>query len=258
MTAGLRPRTAPELVDAAVAIVRREYFTLLSAFFLCLLAGGVVAGSTVFLETITSALGSPYITLPVFVLAIVAAIAMAQAMAVAIATEAYLGRHLTVMEAARRALRHFWPAVLLEQLKFIIIVLGFLCFIIPGIVFSLWFFGTMNVLMYENVGPVEALKRSRQIAKGSLGRIFRVFALFSLIGLVIRVLAAVMVAMVAGSQAANLISTCVGLLLYPFLVLTSTVMYFDLRVRKEGLDLELMAQDLGAGQEVAVNGVTVR
>jgi hypothetical protein len=35
-------------------------------------------------------------------------------------------------------------------------------------------------------------------------------------------------------------------LVYPFLAVVSTLLYYDLRVRKEGFDLEVMSRELGA------------
>ena len=37
-----------------------------------------------------------------------------------------------------------------------------------------------------------------------------------------------------------------SVLVYPLVPIVATLMYYDLRVRREGLDLELMADDLAA------------
>jgi hypothetical protein len=41
---------------------------------------------------------------------------------------------------------------------------------------------------------------------------------------------------------------CLVLLVYPFSSCVLTLFYYDLRVRKEGLDLELLGQQIGLSQ----------
>lgn len=45
---------------------------------------------------------------------------------------------------------------------------GLLLFIVPGIIFGLWFCFTYFVIMDENLGAVAAMKRSKELAKGHL------------------------------------------------------------------------------------------
>jgi hypothetical protein len=48
----------------------------------------------------------------------------------------------------------------------------------------------------------------------------------------------------AGVILQSILVGILGILLYPFLYVMLTVMYYDLRVRKESLDLELLATAL--------------
>jgi hypothetical protein len=64
---------------------------------------------------------------------------------------------------------------------------------------------------------------------------------------------------VTGNEVAGAIADAVGqtasaALTTPLSAAVLTVLYFDLRVRKEGFDLELMARRLGAGPEVTDAG----
>ena len=38
---------------------------------------------------------------------------------------------------------------------------------------------------------------------------------------------------------------CVIIPIYPLLAVVSTLLYYDLRIRKEGFDLEIMSRELG-------------
>ena len=44
--------------------------------------------------------------------------------------------------------------------------------------------------------------------------------------------------------------------IYPLLAVVSTLLYYDLRIRKEGFDLEVMSRELGAPAGTAAGGLT--
>ena len=46
-------------------------------------------------------------------------------------------------------------------------------------------------------------------------------------------------------NAATLVSYVVGIFIYPLVTVVITLLYYDLRIRKEGFDLENMAKELG-------------
>lgn len=64
------------------------------------------------------------------------------------------------------SLKFILPMWGLNFLTMIIIILGYLLLIIPGIIFGYMFFFAPMILLYENVGPIEALKRSKNLVNG--------------------------------------------------------------------------------------------
>ena len=64
------------------------------------------------------------------------------------------------------SLKFILPMWGLNFLSMIIIILGYLLLIIPGIIFGYMFFFAPMILLYENVGPIEALKRSKNLVNG--------------------------------------------------------------------------------------------
>jgi hypothetical protein len=64
---------------------------------------------------------------------------------------------------------------------FIIIVAGFILFIIPGIIFSFWYCLSVYVLIYENKKGMAALRRSKELISGYIGAYFGRTVLFGLI-----------------------------------------------------------------------------
>ena len=45
---------------------------------------------------------------------------------------------------------------------------------------------------------------------------------------------------------ASVVNAIFRIFVYPLIAIVQTLLYYDARIRKEGYDLELMAQDLGA------------
>lgn len=102
----------------------------------------------------------------------------------------------------------------------------------------------MPALLVEHTRVGDALRRSERLTQGSLWR-----AVLLVIGTVV---CAVIFSLVLGGIAGALASGIVGALLYLFAAALAgqfagvvlTVFYFDLRIRKEGYDIELLAGSL--------------
>lgn len=109
-------------------------------------------------------------------------------------------------------------------------------------------------LVTEQLGPVAALGRSFQLVRGRfwpvLGAIVLAYILYFVVNQIISVVTTVVtLAGAMGSEQVSFIPSVVGsalvsIIATPFLAAMVTIIYFDLRVRKEGYDLELMAADL--------------
>lgn len=71
---------------------------------------------------------------------------------------------------------------------FFLLVGGFLLFIIPGIIFIIWFLSGQYVLVSEDLRGFNALLRSKQLIQGNWWRIFWYFFLIILIIVIINFL----------------------------------------------------------------------
>lgn len=115
-----------------------------------------------------------------------------------------------------------------------------------GVAVVIWknYFAVIPALLVEEKRVAEAMSRSKTLAQGSGWRIV------ILVGIVILVimtfamaLGAIAQAMVAGVVGALIYLFCVALVSqFPGVVLT--LLYFDLRIRKEGYDIELLTGSL--------------
>lgn len=119
-----------------------------------------------------------------------------------------------------------------------------------------------QVIVIENCGTAEALTRSWRLVSGRLWRTSGIAGLlFLLVGALtsafqLPLLAAVLVWWPWDAAPQNLatmgvlvtaVLAATSLLASPILSIGTTFMYYDLRVRREGFDVELMADSLGEG-----------
>jgi hypothetical protein len=145
----------------------------------------------------------------------------------------------------------------------LVVALIFLLLLPLAYLTTRWFVAPV-VILTERCGPVQALSRSWKLTEGSFWRLFGLLVLlFILNGVVLGlpisllqffavILMTAQVLAVANGLFTGL-SYLVSILWYPFLTLTLVLVYYDLRVRKESLDLDLRIQAL----EMAVRPPTL-
>jgi hypothetical protein len=177
--------------------------------------------------------------------------------------DAYLGEEVGWRSSLRFALRRLPAVVLLAILSGIIVFLATLLCVIPGIYFYVGFSVAVPVLLVEGAGPTRALGRSRELVKGRWWAALGVAVVgYLLVAIVSLALTSVIVGVVFANPARNtvtgfalstLASTLGSMIATPAAAAFTTVLYIDLRVRKEGFDLLLLARRLGVelapGQE---------
>lgn len=86
---------------------------------------------------------------------------------------------IEVNEALKKAMPMFWKYLGWMILMGIMVGIGYLLFIVPGIILMIMFSFSLYALILENSGPVGALKRSKELVKGFW---WTVLARFILVG----------------------------------------------------------------------------
>jgi hypothetical protein len=238
----LRPRSNSEILDAAFEIYRRHFavFVAISIF--------IAVPSAIASYIGQAALASQQMD-GLFTSALVrvlgALIAPFTDGAVACATSAaYLGASVDFEQAFRTAFRRPARLFLAMFTKWIMMGFGFILFLAPGfIVFKRYFALPMTVL-FEDTTVGDAIARSRQLSNGNGTRIFSLIGGVILFVFVVAiVLGQTIVSLSHGAVAAvgSLVLTAV---LSPFSTIVATLLYYDVRIRQEGYDIELMTQAL--------------
>jgi hypothetical protein len=169
--------------------------------------------------------------------------------------DAYLGEQVSWRSSLGFALRRLPAIVVLSILTGILVGLATLLCVIPGIYFYVAFAVAVPVLLVEGSGPIRSLGRSRELVQGRwwgtlgvavVGYLLVTIVSFALTGLVVGIaFAHPSQSSVTGFVLNTLAATIGSMIATPAAAAFITVLYIDLRVRKEGFDLLLLARRLG-------------
>lgn len=180
-------------------------------------------------------------------------------------SEAYLGEEADWRRSLRFALSRLRSLLWLAFLHALIIGVGFVLCVIPGI----YFYGALAVatpaLLFEDARGTKALRRSRELVRtrwwSTAGAVLAASILTSIVGAAV---SGVLVGAIVGTHGNQLVrdilsviaGTGSSMITTPFLAAVIVVLYFDLRVRKEGFDLFLLAQRMGVDPPVGAAPVS--
>jgi len=242
-TAALRPRSATEIVDASFQIYRAHFGPLV-------LCSAIAYLPAILMQLVLQAapadsglLGSGG-KIGFFLIAGLVSLISYSLMAAVLTfcgSQAYLGEPVDVGDAVRRAIPKIGAVIGVSILVYIAVVIGFVLLIVPGIILVAAYFAATPALVLENLGPVDAMRRSQALSKGRKGHILKtlalMFAIYFLLAMGLGIVAALLRSLTLQTVLSSILTVC----LYPLISLMITLLYYDARVQSEGLDIELMA-----------------
>lgn len=276
----LRPLSLGEILDVAIKICLSQWRTLIKAVLVVVVPVQIVStivNADYTVESFdfgTSSTQTPEQAFEQFnqYLGGLAIAGVLQVLAVLLATaacfraiaQAYLGEEADWRSSLKYALG-MAPALLWLTLLYALgLFLGLLLLILPGIyLYVAWAFA-LPVLLVEGLRGPKALGRSFQLVKGRWWRTFGVIVVGFILATIVSTIAQAvfLIGIFAGEGndalvlALSAIAGIAGLSVStPFQAALLTVIYFDLRVRKEGFDLELLAREIGGTVQPGAAGV---
>jgi hypothetical protein len=262
-------------VDASLRLARQRYLQLVA------LAGAALLPYIALLVIVGSDPQNPAKMLPVF-LAQILCTAVAEAATIVAVSDAYLAGEPRVGAALGTTIRRIGAVIGASIVRWMFaglvmgilvsvlsatfmalagsrgamigLALGVLLSLVPMIYILLRTFAVTAVLMLERTSVFRALTRSWELAKGSVGRIFFTLLLTWCIYFALVLLITAVAALVAprNPTLSSVFTAIVLAFVYPFIGVVTTLLYYDLRVRREGFDLEIMARELGVPQTQGV------
>lgn len=183
----------------------------------------------------------------------------------------YVDEPAGVGDSFRFALGRFLPLLGTSILYGLLMIVGYFACCVGAIYVAVFYGLFAQIVVMENLGGMDALNRSKDLVTGFGWRVFGLLILLVIITLMIQLTVTLPLRVVL--PATETVQTQFGpqekLISYPnFAIQTAvaflisivaqsyqsvcfTLLYFDLRIRKEGFDLELAARKPGLDQEGA-------
>lgn len=247
LSTDLRPRTASEIVDAAFRLLRRHY-----GAFVAIAAVAAIPGILFQLVQLAVA-GEVAVAVPPsaivwLIVLFIPAYGFTESWFARAASDAYRTGEVRLGDAARGAVRRMLPVAATVFLVWIPVMLGLVLLVAPGIWLLSRLYTTTSTAALEDAGPLTAMRRTWGRTRGRALHTLGTAALSFLLYLVLYV-GAVVVAGIVGSITSPLfalgLTAIVAVFVYPMLPVVATVLYYDLRIRAEGYDVEVLAAQLG-------------
>jgi hypothetical protein len=176
-------------------------------------------------------------------------------------TNRYLGKPATLVSSFRPVFRVFWKYLATSMLISLVHGLGMMCSMYILFAFTwTWFLFTPCVMIVEGAWGTAAMNRSRQLGLGHGWRIFGASVAFLVVASVFKVALPMGLSVYLQSQlespvlqqvVAGSVGIAVSALIDPIWSVLAIMLYFDMRIRKEGYDLALAAHKLGSASPLA-------
>ena len=234
-----RARGVSEILDGAFQIIRAQYVPL------------VIASAVLLLPTAILKLAFPSVAM-LFDFLDRFMFLVASGATVLIVSETYMGRDPDVTDVLTRVFRRFGALWMAAFASGLLIMAGIIMLVVPAFIFWAWTFAMPIVVMVEGRSGGESFERSKELAKGHIGHIlgtlvlayviffFVVFALSIGVGMAVALTG-------VGTEMIDFAGQLLLVCFYPFPSVVATLLYYDLRIRKEGFDIQMLMQQMGGG-----------
>jgi hypothetical protein len=171
--------------------------------------------------------------------------AVLQAAILRAAAQATIGDPVDVEASYRYGLKRLWSVILVSILVGLVVAVGFILLVIPGIIFLVFLSVSIPVLIVEDRRGTEAMGRSWNLVKGHF---WHAFAVIVVAAVIVGIISGIIGAIGGNNWAVRWIFTAIAqILTVPFASLVSVLLYLDLRARSESLSAETLRGELASG-----------
>jgi hypothetical protein len=229
----LRPRSGTELLDAAFQFWRANFqllCTVVAAAFVPIVGFEMLAAA------------DPGNVLFAFLARIGGGVfeSLATAAVIVVVSERYMGRDLTAREALERVWARIGTIFATSIIYGLMVAIGILFFVAPGLYFACKYFAMMPSVVIEGYNSSTSQKRSATLTNGSKWRVLGLIIVAWIIYFILLAFASGIVQATTRGLTGIVLTRLLVVPIYPFLGILITLLYYDLRIRNEGLDLDLM------------------
>jgi len=178
----------------------------------------------------------------------------------------YLGQPADLGQAFSRALSRAVPLICSTMIVGFVVGMGTCACIFPGLYLAAAWFGASAAVVLEDRGPIDSMTRSWHLSRDHRGRIFGCLCIVYAAIIILNGLMswALHVARQSGfpyffkitDLAEIVISQLWGALFQPLMAIVIILLYYDLRVRKEAFDLQVLAREMGTAPPPSEDGAS--
>lgn len=247
--ASLRARTTTEIVDAAFTLYRRDFLQYI-------MVGAIAYSPMIVISLLTQGITGTGQTLVVVAVSIIGLIiaTIVGAAVTRMGADVYLGGHADVGRTVAAVLPRVPMLIGAVLLTLVMVVPGLLVLIAPGLYLATRLFAASQIIVLEKLGPIDAISRSFALTKGRAGHVFLTLLLVYGLYFALSFGVTLGVALFGSTVLQTVVSSVLGIFCFPILGLSGLVLYYDLRIRNEGFDVEHMAQSLDGSPDVSATG----
>lgn len=232
------PRSATEILDTSFRFYRAHFANLLVLSALLLVPPVLITAiSPESIQKVIQAAGN------------VMFLVCQGAIAVLVAAALEEDRSLSAGEVLRELGSRAGSVIAVSFMSGILIVFGFLLLVIPGILIAVWTAVATPVASIEGLRNSDALKRSRDLTRGQFWHVLGTSLLAWVIVMVFVFGAAIVLGLVLSmfglpDRVTEMLGSMLMVPLFPLIGVTTSLLYYDLRVRSEGADVQAMVEAL--------------
>jgi hypothetical protein len=268
----LRPLSLGELLDRTFSVYRRHFLVFVGIatipYVFVFIAVAIIAmafGIAIPLSSLRtghapfppSMIGALVIGGSIFVLASLAAFAVSAGATVIAISNIYGVRKPAIWASLRAPFAKAWRLIGVTVLAFLIAFGGMIFLIIPGIYLGCRMSVAIASALIDDAGPADAIRRSFFLTKGYAGRVFLILLLALALTYAAMAFSQlpffILIGISAKNRALVLLWTALmeityllaNLAIAPISSIALALYYYDLRIRKEALDLQIMMQAIG-------------
>jgi hypothetical protein len=151
------------------------------------------------------------------------------------------GRPVNLVESLQVGFARFFPIIGLAIVAYFLITLASMLLIVPGLILlTMWFVATPACVV-ERLGPIRSMRRSSQLTKGHRWKVFGLILLVAVLGSIIIGVINLGFELMAGPIGALIAGVVLNGIWGAFYAIAVVVTYHDLRVAKEGSNIEQIA-----------------
>ena len=158
------------------------------------------------------------------------------------ALEQLRGHRFTVGEAFSKGFRRFWPVLGVAVVSGVIIIAGLVALLVPGLIALCMLYVAIPACVVEEWGVVQSLTRSAELTKGYRWPILGLIVVVMIGAAIVSTILETLVQAVAGAVVASLLDTALQIYCTALASIIVAIIYYRLRVIKEGVDIERIAR----------------